>query len=275
MKIKNHRLLQDDDSPFSFIRSPNGGGKLNSQYLIIHYTAGSSAESTIEWLTNPAAKASVHLVIGKNGEITQLMPFDTIAWHAGQSSWNGLGGMNKYSIGIELDNAGKMIRENNKWVSWFGTTYPDEEVLVAKHKNATEEAGWYIFTPQQLEACIDVSSLLIQKYGIKDVLGHDDISPFRKEDPGPAFPMSSVRSKVLGRREDEPEIYQTTVTLNIREGAGTNFASLPEGPLPEGTKVEILRVNQLWRFVDVLDTVNGSNDLQGWVHGSFLRNVET
>ena len=71
----------------------------------MHYTAGASAESSIDWLTNPDARASAHVLIARDGGITQLVPFDRRAWHAGRSRWKDRTGLNGWSFGIELDNA--------------------------------------------------------------------------------------------------------------------------------------------------------------------------
>jgi N-acetylmuramoyl-L-alanine amidase len=119
-----------------------------------------------------------------------------------------------------------------------------------------------------------VAALLIGRYELRDVVGHDDVAPFRKEDPGPAFPLTSFRSRVLGRAEDEPDLHETTTALNIRRGPGTEFATLPGSPLPPGTRVEILKADARWRFVEVPAAAGEAMDLQGWVHGGFLRRVE-
>jgi hypothetical protein len=70
--------------------------------VILHYTAGSSAASSAAWLTDLTVKASAHVVIGKDGEIYQLVPFDTIAWHAGTSAYGGRTAFNNFSIGIVI-----------------------------------------------------------------------------------------------------------------------------------------------------------------------------
>lgn len=116
------------------------------------------------------------------------------------------------------------------------------------------------------------AAAIVRKYNsLRNVIGHDDIAPGGKEDPGPAFAMSSFRSAVMGREEDAPrEVLKTTEELNIRLGPGTQHNVLPASPLPEGTPVVVLETSRNWRFVEVLDTVNGLNDLEGWVHGAFL-----
>ena len=76
--------------------------------IVLHYTAGTSAESSALFLTRPDVSASAHVVIGREGEVFQLVPFNIEAWHAGKSWDAGRGGLNRYSIGIELDNLGKL-----------------------------------------------------------------------------------------------------------------------------------------------------------------------
>ena len=72
--------------------------------IVVHYTAGTSARTAAEFLAKEEVKASAHLVIGRQGELFQLVPFDTEAWHAGRSCYGGRANLNRYSIGIELDN---------------------------------------------------------------------------------------------------------------------------------------------------------------------------
>lgn len=198
MKIINHRLCHDEGTPYPFVPSPNvGKGTLDPQYLVMHYTAGESAQSSISWLANPKAKASAHLVVGRDGSITQQVPFDRIAWHAGASSWKGRSGLNPVSIGIELDNAGFVGGKPGAYVA-FGARIPDSAVLVATHRNETAPRAWARFPEVQLAAARQVARLLVQTYGLREILGHDDIAPARKQDPGPAFPMERFRAEVMG-----------------------------------------------------------------------------
>lgn len=199
MKIIDHKLCKDDGTPYTFVESPNHGAKFAAEYLVVHFTAVSSAEVTINWLKNPDAQASAHLVIGRDGNITQLVPFDTVAWHAGKSFWDGRPGLNNFSIGVELVNVGKLARRGEKWVSWSGRQVPDNQVVEATHKNETESAGWHTYTEEQIQVALEVGNLLVRTYQLKDVIGHDDIAPGRKSDPGPAFPMESFQGRLVGR----------------------------------------------------------------------------
>lgn len=196
--VKGHRLRRDGEN-VRFVATPNQGGKVQPLYLIMHYTAGPTAAGAISWLANPAAKASAHLVIDRDGTVTQMVPFDRVAWHAGKSRWQDLEGMNSYSIGIELANAGKLEKVGGKWVNWSGKAVPDAEVMEATHKHETTPAGWHTYPPAQIEASIEVAAALNEAYHFLDVLGHEDVSRGRKVDPGPAFPMRSFESRVMGR----------------------------------------------------------------------------
>jgi N-acetylmuramoyl-L-alanine amidase len=199
MQINNERLCNDDLLPLPFVRSGNIGGHLRSQqFIVIHSTEGQSAAGAIEWLTLPKSKVSSHIVIARDGTITQLVPFDTIAWHAGESYWRGIRYLNYYSIGIELDNAGRMIRKGNVWRAPFKKDYPDSEVTEAIHKFDRKPYGWHNYPPEQIQAVIDLCKLLVTQYGLKEIVGHDDIRPKAKWDPGPAFPMEYVRVQVFG-----------------------------------------------------------------------------
>jgi len=274
MKIGNHRLLQDDGSTIPYIASPHFGGVITPRFLIVHYTGGSSAAGTIGWFRDPQSKVSAHLVIARDGTVTQMVPFNHEAWHAGQSRWGHFSGLNRHSIGIELDNAGILIRSGGKWLSRLTRkSYPDSAVTVAPHKNeppGTPPSGWHAYTPEQIEATLACGMALVAHYGLADVLGHDDIAPGRKVDPGPDFPMESVRARLMGRGDDHPELYRTSARLYVRSGAGPDFAALPGTPLPVGTEVEVLLKQGLWWQIDVVGEVNGVMDIVGWCHSKYL-----
>lgn len=239
--------------------------------VIIHYTAGSSAKSSAEWLQNPAVKASAHIVIGKKGEIYQLVSFEKIAWHAGESSYGGRIGYNKFSIGIELDNPGFLLQAGNEFVASFGTKYPANEVIQAVHRNETAPRFWHIYTEAQIQACEEVCMALMKKYpNINQILGHEEIAPGRKQDPGPAFPLDKFRNKVLyaNRQDDVDEAKPVfnkgkviTEKLNIREGAGVEFQKVAL-PLPLNKEVQVLGERNGWYHVKV--------EVDGWVNKAYI-----
>ena len=215
MQVVNHRLCFVDKTPIQFRRSPNVGGPLQPVYVVLHYTAGSSASRAIGWMCNPDARASAHLVIDRDGVITQLVPFDTTAWHAGRSAWDGRTNLNKFSIGIELVNAGVLQHEDGKWVSWLGHEYPDDQVIEIAHKHHDEKVGWHKYTDAQVNVVREVVTTLFRVYDLKDVLGHDDIAP-GKLDPGPAFPMAGLRSAIFGPSAGSEPAEERTKGLSPR-----------------------------------------------------------
>ena len=107
--------------------------------------------------------------------------------------------MAPFSIGIELDNAGPMVAKGGRWVSSFGKAYPPDQIFKAPHKFGGRFKAWHMFPFVQVEATIEAASALVMNYGPLEILGHDDISPKRKWDPGPAFPMELLRGAVLAR----------------------------------------------------------------------------
>jgi N-acetylmuramoyl-L-alanine amidase len=262
-----------------FVHSPNHSGYLINQQadtIVIHYTGGSSAESSVRSLCNPNSKASAHLVIGRDGTVFQLVPFNQVAWHAGKSQHDETGrqGMNKYSIGIELDNAGALTKkDDDHYISWFGRSYPAKDVIAGVHRNESNTRYWHMYTDVQIAVCLEICRLLSISYPIKYVLGHEEISPGRKIDPGPAFPLETFRNKVIGldRSDDESEpstlVGKTAMVnidrLNIRSGPGPGYSLVRSNPLEYETQLHVLSANGKWLNV-------GGEGLVGWVNGKYL-----
>ncbi len=277
VRIVRHRLVGSDGASVPYRRSPNQSPSIDPSYVVMHYTAGACGESSIDWLTNPAARASAHVVVARDGAVTQLVAFDRQAWHAGHSVWQGLEGLNAHAFGIELDNGGPLERRlDGRWYTPFGSQIADEEVIEAPHRAGGPVRGWHSYSTVQLIVAAEVANTLVRHFGLLDVIGHDDVAPDRKLDPGPAFPLRTFRARVLGRSDEgaqtRPQL-QTTTALNIRTGPGTQWDKLPASPLPAGTKLEQLAEDGEWRQVLVLDLLDGEMDVEGWVHGRFLQPV--
>ncbi|SHK70564.1 N-acetylmuramoyl-L-alanine amidase [Reichenbachiella agariperforans] len=276
MKIENHLLVASSGSPVSQQLTNKTSGLFQSALpdtVVIHYTAGRDAKSSVRTLTDPKIKASAHLVIGRDDSITQLVPFDTVAWHAGKSRWNDRTGLNTYSIGIEIDNAGRLDRQADEYLSWFKKSYPATEVFRGTHRNESEPTYWHRYTARQIEIVERVVRLLVDTYGIKLILGHEEISPGRKIDPGPAFPLDKLRNDILyaDREAEEPETFaapkqdkpHATVTayqLNVRSEPSASSDLVME-PLTKGEQVEILERQGQWCRVKIE---------KGWVSGKYL-----
>jgi N-acetylmuramoyl-L-alanine amidase len=269
--IREHRLR---GKGVTYTETPNKGGRIEPKYLVFHYTAGRSAQGSVKWLTNPDASASAHLVVGRNGAITQLAPFTTKTWHAGRSHWDGLPGLNQHSIGIEMDNAGPLTMVGSRLQAWFGKTYPKSQATHAKHKLDDEFRWWHAYTETQIIAAVELAKMLVKTYNLKEIVGHDDIAPDRKRDPGPAFPLIHIQAMVMGRPEEQSERYRVTATrLNIRKGPGAEFERASES-LKKGTEVSLLEKRDRWSKVEVIDKNTGkATDVEGWVYNRYIEST--
>lgn len=161
--------------------------------IVIHYTANGSIEDTIAWFQNPANKVSAHYVIDLDGRIVQMVPDAKRAYHAGVSSLNGRVGVNAFSIGIELINWGPLKLRGESFFSWpnnYSESYDgDEPVLIAGEY-------WQPFPEPQLVALEQLLELLREEHPIQWIVGHNEIAPERKRDPGQAFPWERFRPNV-------------------------------------------------------------------------------
>tara|TARA_B100000575_G_scaffold274673_1_gene258592 strand:+ start:45 stop:776 length:732 start_codon:yes stop_codon:yes gene_type:complete len=142
---------------------------IDIKFIIFHYTGMKNEKEAIKKLTDPYSKVSCHYLIKKNGEILTLVPDLYIAWHAGISCWGKYKSLNINSLGIEISNPGHNF----------------------KYKK---------FSKKQIFAIIKLSRFLIKKYKIKIncFLGHSDIAPNRKIDPGEKFPWKYLSKKKIG-----------------------------------------------------------------------------
>lgn len=282
MKIINHRLHRDDGTPYPFRSSPHTGSEIKARWLVMHYTASANAESAISWFENAQSKVSAHIVIARDGTITQCVPFNRRANHAGESKWQGVTGLNSHSIGIELDGYGYLGNAGaGKWR--FGSrSIPDTDVVVATHKFGTPHGGWPKYPQAQMNAALELAKLLVKEYKLEDVVGHDDISPGRKQDPGPAFAMESFRASArqappVTDRGPQPSPglkpiarFRVTTTLNVRSGPGSSNPTVAGSPLAAGTIVRGTEDQSGWKRI----TAEGSS-VAGWVSAQFLEAVPT
>tara|TARA_B100000787_G_scaffold168731_1_gene158121 strand:- start:116 stop:859 length:744 start_codon:yes stop_codon:yes gene_type:complete len=139
------------------------------KFIIFHYTGMKKESEAIKRLTNIQSEVSCHYLIKKNGVIIKLVPDLYIAWHAGRSSWGNFKSLNQHSIGIEITNPG-------------------------------HEFGYKKFYEKQILSILKLSKFLIKKYKIdhKNILGHSDVAPERKKDPGEKFPWEFLSKNKIG-----------------------------------------------------------------------------
>ncbi len=138
--------------------------------LVVHYTGMRSAAAAIERLCDPAAKVSAHYLIDEDGAVVALVPETLRAWHAGVSWWQGRANLNDVAVGIELVNPG------HEW-------------------------GYRPFPDPQMAALLGLALDVVRRWSIPSerVLGHSDIAPARKDDPGELFDWPRLAAAGLGR----------------------------------------------------------------------------
>lgn len=142
------------------ILSPNWNArKLPVSMVVLHYTGMRSGAEALERLCDPAAEVSAHYMIEEDGTVIRLVAEENRAWHAGRSYWRGITDINSASVGIELVNPG-------------------------------HEFGYRPFPKPQMEALLPLLADIVKRHNVPraNVVGHSDIAPARKEDPGELFP---------------------------------------------------------------------------------------
>lgn len=137
--------------------------------LLLHYTGMRTADEALARLTDPAAKVSAHYTIGRDGRVFRHVPEDRRAWHAGVAWWAGSPDVNARSIGIELVNPG-------------------------------HEFGYIPFTDEQIEVLIALAKVIMARHPVmpRYVVGHSDVAPARKQDPGELFPWRMLSQFGIG-----------------------------------------------------------------------------
>ena len=225
-----------------------------------------------------------------------MLPTNKIGWHAGKSHYKGRSGLNRYSIGIELDNAGQLKpRGDGTYESWFGNVYRESEVIAAQHPNQSVLGYWHKYTDIQIASTISLCKVLCEHYPISVVVGHDEIAPSRKVDPGPAFPMHQIREQVLLEiSEDETHTESNGVhtgslqreahdavprhiaspvnrvanvsanALNVRKGPNVSFPLIENG-LHKGEVLKVLEKQGEWAKVSFTKV--------GWVNTRYINEI--
>jgi len=178
--------------------SPDHGGAITPEAIVIHFTGAGKAAGSVDWLTRADdVYVSAHVVIDRDGSITQLIPFNFRAFHAGRSAWEGRASLNNWSIGIELANHGLCAEQpDGRIFSAMKSEIPRANCVHAAHKHGGPATWWERFPDAQVEACAELCAALKATYPVRLVLGHDDVAPGRKVDPGPAFDMAALRTRL-------------------------------------------------------------------------------
>ena len=167
------------------------------KFVILHYTGMQSEIESINRLKNPRFKVSCHYLINRKGTIIQMVKDRNIAWHAGKSKWKKFKNLNHYSIGIELVNKG--------------------------HK-----FGYQDYTKNQINSLLKLCKDLKKKYFIKkeNFLGHSDIAPLRKIDPGEKFPWKKLSKHNFGRWYKEANQIKISINKKIENNFYNNLKKI-------------------------------------------------
>ena len=142
------------------VPSPNFNARqLPVSMVVLHYTGMRTAQEALDRMCNPAAEVSAHYMIDEDGTVTQLVDEEHRAWHAGKSYWRGVTDVNSASVGIELVNPG-------------------------------HEFGYRVFPDTQIDALLPLLADIVKRHNVPraNVVGHSDVAPGRKQDPGELFP---------------------------------------------------------------------------------------
>lgn len=181
--------------------------------LVLHYTGMRDSESAVARLVDPAAKVSAHYFVDEDGEVLQLVPEERRAWHAGVSSWQGRTDINGCSIGIELANPG-------------------------------HEFGYRAFPERQMKAFFQLATAVLARHPIprERVLGHSDVAPSRRRDPGELFDWRGAAAEGIGvwpgsfslpRSESGVRLAQGSAGRQVRS-AQSRLARIGYGIIPTG-----------------------------------------
>jgi N-acetylmuramoyl-L-alanine amidase len=204
--------------------SPNFDNRHSAvSFLIFHYTAMSTAEEALQRLCDPAAKVSAHYLVDEGGVVYRLVPEDKSAWHAGLSYWGGLRNLNGSSVGIEIAN-------------------PGDRPFPAAQMGAVTELSRAILTRHRIPA--------------HHVLGHSDIAPDRKIDPGPRFNWSALATSGVGLWPTPTgEDYETSAIWRQRE---VRQALTAYGYSPELDYTKVVTSFQLHFRQELFNSVQGA-----------------
>lgn len=203
-EIKDDLLFKDGKQvPQVFTKRKRLTKLRSNPDLVIHYTVGEHFQSMVAALSKEGAgHGSAHIVLGRDGEITQVEDFKTILWHAGKSYWKGRYNLNKSSIGIEVCCQGWLNERRSdgywrqSWGNYRSRWHSPNEIEIGHHpdpatyiptKGQGSKAGtpaWAQYTDKQIEVLKALVPVIQKHYNVREVVGHDDISPQRKQDPG-------------------------------------------------------------------------------------------
>lgn len=192
MDVVDHKL-----QGVRFVKTPNMGGTIEPKFIVLHFTSGWSFDGDVSTLSDPSSKVSAHLVVGREGELTQIVPFNRRAWHAGPSRSHGFDDINSHSIGIEVSNIGYLkIRGDGNYEDEYGNVITPEgeftldhhspkrhtktpPITWTEHYHPRLDKGRYVWEPfypaQYAQLDVIIPALLKAYPSIKWIVTHEEI----------------------------------------------------------------------------------------------------
>lgn len=256
MKFSNHKIVEGG----TYRAARKFGGKITPTVVVLHDTAGRLDQgNSADYLQTSPSGTSVQFVIERNGSIEQQVPLNRRAGHAGRSEYHGVKGVNNFSIGIEIVNPGRMTKSGpDHAVPWFKKRYDIAEHNIEFVRTEEHGAGlWMDYTEEQIVAVEELLRALFDYVPtLEDIVTHWYISPGRKSDTNPLFPLELIKARILGRDDlvgqkaidaaDDVEAAQGRVqidvphdTLNMRRWPSFNPNVI--GAIPDGVVVPVIR----------------------------------
>lgn len=196
-----------------FVKANSYGGDLKPSLIVCHDTAGRLEKfNSVSWFASKQCKTSAHVVVERDGTITQMVPFNKRAFHAGQSSWQKKQFCNSFAIGIEIVNPGMMEKRGEEACLIYRDKNSERIVSrfpIAQCQEVKTKAhghGWCLpYTPEQIAAVKKLCRALVEEYeDANEIVTHYLISPGRKVDTNPLFPLEEVRAYAFGHEEEAP-----------------------------------------------------------------------
>jgi N-acetylmuramoyl-L-alanine amidase len=228
--VRNHLLLTTDDRTYQFIPAATSGYNTKNvmkeeeiNFIVMHFTTGTRIESTINTFTNSDNAVSAHLVIGRDGEVIQMVPFNRSASHCGGGYWEGKS-VYEHSIGIELDNAGyKLTLRADGDYNNRDYLVKSDDVIKKPDWKSKKLLPWQKFPQIQLDIMESILIALKIAYpAISELLEHERISLLTRSDPGPEFEMAKFRKSVLNQDKLNYKVYRTKKDTNLYENIDWN-----------------------------------------------------
>lgn len=243
----------------AYEQAKNVGGIIVPEVVVLHDTAGRLDKfSSANYLLTAPRGVSVHFVIERDATITQQVPINRRAGHAGRSHYHGRDHVNAFSVGIEIVNPGRMTYAGDGYaMTWFKqrlsmSEYDIREVSTPEHGHGF----WMDYTAGQITACESLlHGLFAEKETLKDIVTHWYVSPGRKVDTNPLFPLEQLKARVLGRddaiaqeADDDAVPEPADAFVEVRtQGSGLNMRRWPSfNPnillsIPNGTHLPVIR----------------------------------